>query len=617
MRQQALDALGWITRTAPRIAAGAVAGGWRYCWGPLWRDAATGARWMGPRLAAYLAASVEYAGVIAEAAENRQALTVAKLRRERRRTIARRLIGAAVIGVLGWLMLAGWAAQRGPLVWPLAGALVVAVFAVVGRFATRREERTTAEVDKAKGAPFPIADAHTRAEAADAVARAVTAEGVRLRGTEAVRREPWGWHVAVILAKGTPADLLDKLTDLETVLDLPAGGVMATPAHTRRARVDLRLAIRDPFAGLPPVDYRAPGSASITRPLVIARRMDGTDLAVTVEGAHVVVIGVPGAGKTTALRALVDALTACGDVLVWDLDPAGAGLDIFGEAVDRRARSPRDIERLLTYALAYALARPSLLHELGMGDAWQPSPDRPALVLVIDEFPLLSDRAKALAVRLLRVGRKARVSIVLASHEATTDALGAAIASSVAVRIMLAARNVDVPQVLGPTRLAEGWRPDRLAIPEDAGKAFIFAPGSRDPLVSKIRTVDRDHAARVGAERAAHGLPVLDADTIAAAARLAVMEDEPEDAPVIDGRAVVDILGVFDNLPRLHTVDLLTRLATLDTRYREWTPETLASVLRPLEITPTGVKVDGVNRNGYVRAEISAAWRAWRAGERP
>ena len=54
-------------------------------------------------------------------------------------------------------------------------------------------------------------------------------------------------------------------------------------------------------------------------------------------------------------------------------------------------------------------------------------------MLVIDEYPLLSDRAKGLAVQLLRVGRKARVSIVLASHEATTDALGAAIASSVVV----------------------------------------------------------------------------------------------------------------------------------------------------------------------------------------
>lgn len=618
MRPQVQDAVAWLTHTGPRLLVGAISSAWRYCWGPLWRDAATGVRWAGSRLAAYLAATADYSALIVEAAANGQALTAAKHRRERRRAIARRSITVVAGAVVGWLVLAGWAARRGALVWWLAAAVLVAALATIGRIATRRAERAdTGEASGTAAAPFPIADAHTRAEAAEAVARAITAEGLSLRGVEGVRREPWGWQVAAILAKGKPADLVDKLTDLETVLDLPAGGLLATPARTRRARVDLRLAISDPFATLPPADYRPPASASITDPLVIARRMDGTDLAVCLAGAHVVVIGSPGAGKSTALRAIVDALTACRDAVAWDLDPAGPGLDVFGEAIDRRARSPRDIERALTHALAYALGRPSLLHELGMGDAWQPSPTRPALVVVIDEYPLLTNRAKDLAVRLLRAGRKARVSVVLASHEATTDAVGAAIANTVAIRIMLASRGQDVPLVFGSTRLAEGWRPDRFAVPEDSGKAFIYAPESRDPVASKIRTVDREHAARVGAERAAHGLPALDADTVAAAARSAVIDDEPEAAPVVDGRAVVDILTAFDQLPRLHTVDLLARLATLDSRYREWTPETLAATLRPLEVTPAGVKVDGVNRNGYSRAAIASAWRAWRAGERP
>ena len=77
---------------------------------------------------------------------------------------------------------------------------------------------------------------------------------------------------------------------------------------------------------------------------------------------------------------------------------------------------------------------PGLLAELGMGAAWAPSPTRPALVVIIDEYPRLTDQAKALAVALLRVGRKSRITLILAATEATSDALGAAIADTTALR---------------------------------------------------------------------------------------------------------------------------------------------------------------------------------------
>src|SRR5205807_442378 len=72
--------------------------------------------------------------------------------------------------------------------------------------------------------PYPIADAHTRTDAADCVRRALAAEAIALRVAGEARRTPWGWEVAVVLRSGTPAGIVSKAGNLETHLDLPAGG---------------------------------------------------------------------------------------------------------------------------------------------------------------------------------------------------------------------------------------------------------------------------------------------------------------------------------------------------------------------------------------------------------
>lgn len=88
----------------------------------------------------------------------------------------------------------------------------------------------------------------------------------------------------------------------------------------------------------------------------------------------------------------------------------------------------------LADAVALAEVRPRLGPRLGMGDEWQPTPERPAVAVFVDEYPRLSKRAKELAVALLDIGRKPRVTLHLASTQATSDALGAAIASTTGLK---------------------------------------------------------------------------------------------------------------------------------------------------------------------------------------
>ena len=621
------DAAGWLVHTAPRLV---LRGTGRLVVRLVRRGlpalfrvlgwAARGLSWLFVRLVRYVFAYPEYAPLVREMEEEGRARRALAARNAWRRAFYRRTTGGVLLALVAGLLVAVLADRYGgPAVLGLVVVAVV-VLAGVGRAIRPRPDRPdAAEEERGEDEPYPIADAHTRAEAADCVSRAVRAGGIELRMAGDARREPWGWTVPIVLRKGTPAAVVGKLGELETTLDLPAGGLLAAPDRARRARVVLRLVERDAFARMLPAPAHLPASLSIRDSHVVGRRMDGTDLALCLLGVHGVVIGTPGAGKSMTLRTLADAVSACADAVVWDLDPSGNGLDVLGAGVGRREREPGGIDEALRDALALAEVRPRLFTELGMGDAWQPGHDRPAVVVMIDEYPRLNDRAKALAVDLIRVGRKARVTVLLAASEATSDTLGAAIADTAALKILMPCRHNDVRLVLGPNMVAEGWRPDRLDpatgdSPEDAGCCYVYAASAREPVVSKIRAIDGDRAREQGAHRAAHGLPRIDAKSWTAARARRQIDQAPAagQAESVDGPGVADVLAVFDGLDKLWTEDLLTRLSTLDQRYTGWSAEDLAALLAPLGVGPAQIKISGRNRNGYHRRAIADAWHAHR-----
>ncbi|RSS59805.1 hypothetical protein [Streptomyces sp. WAC01280] len=381
------------------------------------------------------------------------------------------------------------------------------------------------EILAAEGEPFPIADATNRTEAAECVRRALVSEGIAVAEVEAGRRYDWGWEINVRLKKGTPADLIAKAGDLETPLDLPVDGLLCQPLRTSRARATLRLVEGDPFVKMPPLPDRAPNSLRLRDKALLALRMDGQSTELSFLGLHFIVIASSGGGKSVTMRSIGDVLTACEDTVVIDLDPGGNGLEPLADAVGVRvvgADQMHVIEAVLEKLLKIAKARATLLGQLGMDDNWIPSREYPAIVALIDEYPQLSPKAKALVVAILRVGRKARVQIGLAAQEATKDSIGAAIADSIALKIVGPSRHQDIVQVLGAGAGANGWRPDRLhpaqgADPADAGKAYIMGGGSADPLIHKFIAMSRDEGKARAAERAAAGRPWIDDASLQAA----------------------------------------------------------------------------------------------------
>ncbi|UAL71206.1 hypothetical protein K7396_02700 [Streptomyces angustmyceticus] len=437
-----------------------------------------------------------------------------------------------------WIKTGGWAAAgtTGLTTAVVVGGGWVDVLLAVGTYAVGTwHGRPGAEaapftdstsgliaIEPAEDDPFPIADANTRDEAAECVRRALVSEGINVAAIEAGRRYPWGWEITVRLKKGTPADLIAKAPELETPLDLPTDGLLCQPMRQKRAQVVLRLVESDPFEDMPALPTRKPNSLAMRDKALVAKRMDGQHTMLTFLGQHFIVIASSGGGKSVTFRTIGDTLTDCEDVIVVDLDPGGNGLEPLAAAVGVRvvgADQMHIIEAVLEKLLKIAKARAMLLGKLGMGDNWIPSPRYPAIVTLIDEYPQLSQRAKALVVAILRVGRKSRVQVGLAAQEATKDSIGAAIADSIALKIVGPSRHQDIVQVFGAGAGANGWRPDRLhpaegLDPADAGKAYIMGGGSTDPLIHKFIPTTYEEGKQRAAARAAAGRPWFDAESL-------------------------------------------------------------------------------------------------------
>ncbi|WP_394436244.1 hypothetical protein [Streptomyces sp. SGAir0957] len=443
-----------------------------------------------------------------------------QLQERRRKYLIRRGIVAVPVTAAGTFGLV-----EGGL-WMAALYAMAAVTYGTWRGRPRGADPGRVQVNPEDGDPFPIADARNRTEAAECVRRALASEGIAVADVEANRRHSWGWEVTVRLAKGTPANIVTKAPDLETPLDLPENGLHCQPVRKSRGQVILRLVESDPFEKIPAAPERKPNSRHLKDKQLVAYRMDGQKFEPSLLGNHAIVIAGSGGGKSVILRTLADALTACDDVVVGDLDPGGNGLAPLAEAMGVRAigdDAMGQIETILEQALKIGKARPRLFAKYGMKENWEPSRERPAIVLFIDEYPQLSDRAKELAVKILQTGRKSRVTLVLAAQEATKDSIGAAIADTIALRIVGPCRRQDVVQVFGGGAGDQGWRPDRLDPAEgnaegddlrDASQAYIRGCGSREPLKYKFVFLDGKDGRRRGKERAAAGRPVVDEESL-------------------------------------------------------------------------------------------------------
>ena len=196
---------------------------------------------------------------------------------------------------------------------------------------------------------------------------------------------------------------------------------------------------------------------------------------------HVLFGGATGAGKSGGLNVLMGNLAACGDVVIWAIDlKKGMELGPWAPCIDRLATTLDEARQLLADAVKVLEARAALLAERRKR-LWEPTPDMPALVIVIDEYAELADDAPDAikdADSIARRGRAVAVNLVAATQRPTQKAMGqGAVRSQMDVRISFRVRErKDVDLILGQGMLAAGWHAHTLNAP---GK-FLIAAAEHD-----------------------------------------------------------------------------------------------------------------------------------------
>ena len=332
--------------------------------------------------------------------------------------------------------------------------------------------------------------AHRRRRAKVRVERKLTAwpeiaQSVGLPGSQVMSAvvDLWGWRCRIRLARGqTITDVIAKIPGLESALGTFRGAIRVYPTPDDLAnRCELRVLEIDPHAGAIP--WPGPSINSIREPVELGPFEDAAPCRVIFLRRHGLFGGSTGSGKSGGLNVLLGNLVACPDVVIWGIDlKKGMELQPWASCMARLATTPEQARALLADAVAILEARAAQLAAEGRR-TWEPSPDAPALVIIIDEYAELADdaaEAMGYADSVARLGRAVAVTLIAATQRPTQKAMGqGAVRSQMDLRIAFRVRErKDVDLILGQGMLTAGWHAHTLNAP---GKFLISAPEHTTP----------------------------------------------------------------------------------------------------------------------------------------
>ena len=463
------------------------------------------------------------------------ALTVFGARIGLDRLAERVYAAAAVLAAGGWLAIA---ALLGPFTSPMPQVLAVGTAILAIPWWAHRRRRGRVRVQRALSA-WPD------------ISKAIGLPGSKIQSAGV---DLWGWRARVRLARGqTIADMTSRIPAIESALGTYRGAVRVYPTGDGKAnRCELRVLDTDPHAEAVP--WPGPSARTISEPVDLGPFEDAEPCRVSFLRRHALFAGTTGSGKSGGLNVLMATLAACDDVVIWAIDlKKGMELGPWAPCIDRLATTPEEAAALLADAVAILQVRAAWMASTGRR-VWEPSPDMPALVIIIDEYAELADEAPDAMSdtdSVARLGRAVAVTLVAATQRPTQKAMGqGAVRSQMDTRICFRVRERrDVDLVLGQGMLNAGWAAHTLNAP---GKFLVSAPEHGTPKRARAYLVTDDDVARVVAHYAPHR-PRLDDVSRTALNGPAPAEpvpwylknapraaDEPQDAPSSDASSSLD-----------------------------------------------------------------------------
>jgi hypothetical protein len=407
------------------------------------------------------------------------------------------------------------AAVLGPFTRPLPLTLAIGTVILAVPWWSHRRRRAKVRVER-KLAAWPD------------IARAIGLIGSEVMSATV---DVWGWRARFRLARGqTITDVTARIPAIESGLGTFRGAVRIYPTPDDLAnRFELRVLDTDPHADAIP--WPGPSVRSITEPIELGPFEDAAPCQVLFLRRHALFAGTTGSGKSGGLNVLMANLTACPDVVIWAIDlKKGMELGPWQECLDRLATTPDQAAALLRDAVAILQARAEYLARHGRR-TWDPSPEMPALIIVIDEYAELAEQAPDAmdyTDSIARLGRALAVTLVAATQRPTQKAMGqGAVRSQMDMRICFRVREPrDVDLVLGQGMLGAGWNAHKLNAP---GKFLISAQEHDIPRRARAYLLTDEAVAYTAAR---HAQIPRQLDDISRAATEKTYTGQPRSSPV-------------------------------------------------------------------------------------
>jgi S-DNA-T family DNA segregation ATPase FtsK/SpoIIIE len=330
------------------------------------------------------------------------------------------------------------------------------------------------------------------------------AENIGLPGSRitSIVVDVWGWTARVGLRKGTTAgQAIDRLAAIESGLGLRPGSARAIPDPDKADRFTLRVIETDPHAH--PIPWPGPMVTSITQEIELGLFQDGRPVKVLMLRRNVLVGGIIDSGKSGVLNVITGNLAACRDAVIWGIDlRGGMELQPWASCLEKIATTPGEAIELFKDAIGELNARARAKAREGKR-LWEPTPDDPALVIVIDEYAELPEEAHEYADSIARRGRAVAVNIIAATQRPTQKMMHSnAVRSQMDVRICLRVRERrDVDLILGQGSVTSGWNAHMLTQP---GMFLVSAREHTNPQRARAYLVTDASVASYAAGYARH-----------------------------------------------------------------------------------------------------------------
>lgn len=570
--------------------------------------------WRAVKVAADLVFDAESRPLRAAAIERKDQDGYLKLLRERDHRVRTRGIPA----LMGLVLLIGGAITAGLVLPALVHvALLTAGVTVLGRLGAPQDRPLVASaVVKSGAAPVLRSEIVVRALKSCGIAP-MNAKGATITFVAPITRDGPGWRAEVDLPYGvTVQDVMDQRERLAGGLRRPTGCVWIEPAHHMHSGrlvlwvgdLDMAKAKQAPW----PLARR--GTVDLFGGFQIGTDQRGRPVTVCLMFANMILGAIPRMGKTFSLRLLLtaSALDPLAEIHAYDLKGTGdlaplepiahsyaAGddeediLHAVGEMrrlqgeLRRRTRVirslPRDLcpESKVTRELA---ERRSLgLHPVVVGvdecQRWFEHPEHgKELEIICDD--------------LVRRGPATGIILILATQRVDAKSIPKTISSNAILRCCMKVMDHTAnDMVLGTSAYKTGIRAT-LFTRSDRGIGWLSGEGD-EPQIIRWHYQDATDVERIveRARRAREAAGTLTGHAVGEAMEAPTRADLLEDLRTVFASCRVE---------RIWSETACEHLGTLRPEvYGGWTPAMLAAALRPFELAPGQLFIDGENRNGY------------------